>query len=508
MSGFAERSLVEVGEGLRLTRTDLTGERRLLEDWSSIVARTFADARFDRLPALGESHALAPTVREVQELLTTSPDNWTRQWAQREPAQRLALSFDDKVMFLVFGKFNAGKSSLCNLLGERFAAHHRAVQHFHVEAGQLVIVDEPFQEGATETTARLQGVCLGDGVVLLDTPGLHSVTPDNAALTKSFTDSADAVLWLTSSTSPGQVQELDELALELHRDKPLLPVITRSDVLEEDEIDGEIVKQLRNKTAGNRQLQEEDVQLRARDKLLQMDVAATVLRAPVSVSVHAARDGRLTEQALSESGFERLCEAVMQLVTPALVYKRRKPVEVLLHHLEEDVLGAIERTVQPALARLIAEVTQEYERLEKLQARLTSQVWRQVAPEVPQMLARYERERDAVSLCRGLENLLHETLVREVASRLAEYDLPVPKASSGLVIPETLRHAGSSIEQLHDALLKSLLDELVKRVDAVFRQCDLALDELAGSASNLQESLARQTGELLRIKQQLRGAVR
>ena len=51
------------------------------------------------------------------------------------------------------------------------------------------------------------------------------------------------MLWLTSSTSPGQVQELDELARELHRGKPLLPVVTRSDVIEEDEVDGEIVKQ-------------------------------------------------------------------------------------------------------------------------------------------------------------------------------------------------------------------------------------------------------------------------
>jgi hypothetical protein len=34
----------------------------------------------------------------------------------------------------------------------------------------LVESEEAFHEGATETTARLQGVCLGDGLVLLDTP--------------------------------------------------------------------------------------------------------------------------------------------------------------------------------------------------------------------------------------------------------------------------------------------------------------------------------------------------
>ncbi|WP_250530521.1 dynamin family protein, partial [Caballeronia sp. ATUFL_F1_KS4A] len=78
----------------------------------------------------------------------------------------------------------------------------------------------------------LQGVRLAGKLVLVDTPGLHSVTPENAVLTQRFTDSADGVLWLTSSTSPGQVQELDELGRELHRNKPLLPVVTRSDVYE------------------------------------------------------------------------------------------------------------------------------------------------------------------------------------------------------------------------------------------------------------------------------------
>lgn len=68
----------------------------------------------------------------------------------------------------------------------------------------MVESDEPLREGATETTARLQGLCLGTGLVLLDTPGLHSVTPENAALTQRFTESADGLLWLSSSTSPAR----------------------------------------------------------------------------------------------------------------------------------------------------------------------------------------------------------------------------------------------------------------------------------------------------------------
>jgi hypothetical protein len=161
---------------------------------------------------LRANSALAIRADAINTLLRDSVHAWMQQWSSLEAAQHLADYFDDQALLLVFGKFNAGKSSFCNFLAERFAAHNRNVQYFHVDAGRVVDTSEPFTEGATETTSRLQGVRLGAKLVLLDTPGLHSVTPQNAALTQRFTDSADGVLWLTSSTSPGQVQELDELA--------------------------------------------------------------------------------------------------------------------------------------------------------------------------------------------------------------------------------------------------------------------------------------------------------
>lgn len=73
-------------------------------------------------------------------------------------------------------------------------------------------------------------------------PRLHSITSENAQLTQQFLESADGILWLSSSTSPGQVQELDELAQEIRRNKPLLPIITRSDFLDEVFVDNDIKK--------------------------------------------------------------------------------------------------------------------------------------------------------------------------------------------------------------------------------------------------------------------------
>lgn len=501
-----ELRLISTVDGVLLTQVDLTGVKQQLQDWLSVLTQALADHRLQCPPSLRDTHVLARRIGEIDALLTRCAEDWMRQWAIRQPGQRLAQDFEDKIMLLVYGKFNAGKSSLCNLLAERFAAHGSAVVHFHLESGRIVWSTQPFQEGATETTARLQGVCLGARLVLLDTPGLHSVTSENAALTQRFTDSADAVLWLTSSTSPGQVQELNELARELHRHKPLLPVITRSDVIEEDEADGEIVKLLRNKTPTNRRLQEDDVHLRAREKLLQMGVAPHVLKPSVSVSAHVTREQGQTVQALCDGGFMRLYAALRDLVEPARIYKQRKPAEVLLHHLDENVLGDIYSRVQPALSRLLAEVPQERERMQALHLRLANLVWRQVAPELPLLLEQHAADRDLARLCHAAEVLLHGALTREVALQLGDHDVWVPGDGGELDIglltspmPWTVSH-----ERLHDALQKSIHRQLKQQLDAVFRRCANAIDEVETATHTLKAVLVRQATELHQLGSALR----
>ncbi|WP_246391777.1 GTPase [Paraburkholderia youngii] len=372
-----------------------------LNDW---LAKLNAERRTGCLTCDGlhANNALAIQADTISTLLRDSVQASMQQWSSLEAVRNLADYFDDQALLLVFGKFNAGKSSFCNFLAERFAAHERSVQYFHVDGGRVVETSEPFTEGATETTSRLQGVRLGAKLVLLDTPGLHSVTPENAALTQRFTDSADGVLWLTSPTSPGQVQELDELGRELHRNKPLLPVVTRSDEYEEDEVDGELVKCLRNKSASRRALQEHDVSVRAEHKLVAMGVDKALLKPPVSVSAYVAREAGQTAAAMSDAGFERLYAALLDIAGPALAYKRRKRAEVLLHHLEENVLGNLQSDVLPLLAELGESSQAALERLEQQQEQLANAVWRGIVPTLPALLDAHAATRDVIGLCNAL----------------------------------------------------------------------------------------------------------
>lgn len=492
----------------------------LLEDW---LARLTATLQSQRLSCAGlaRHNSLATLAEFINTQLRNSVPAWAQQWANLKPAQALAESFDDKVLLLVFGKFNAGKSSFCNFLADRFAAYGKTVEYFYLDGGHIVATSERFSEGVTETTARMQGVCLGGKLVLVDTPGLHSATPENAALTQRFTDSADGVLWLTSSTSPGQVQELDELGRELHRNKPLLPVVTRSDVYEEDEIDGEIRKCLRSKSAQNRAEQENDVKARAQEKLAAMGVAAGLLKKPVSISAYLARAQGQTVAAMIESGFERLYDSLLDVAEATLAYKRRKLAEMFLHHLEENVLRTLCVDTMSMLAQLQSLSKAALNDLERQHEQIVQSVWRSVVPALPDLLEQHAATRDVAAICNSLSQSIAASFSREVSQRLGDYVIEPETGACGIepgddarfedIVIEsdttsspTRKVVGVDYQRLHAALGKAIQQHIVQLSSHAVGQCDASIKQLMQRASFLHDCLQMHEDDLLDLKAKLR----
>jgi hypothetical protein len=329
-------------------------------------------------------------------------------------------------------------------------------------------------------------VRLAGKLVLVDTPGLHSMTPENAALTQRFTDSADGVLWLTSSTSPGQVQELDELGRELHRNKPLLPVVTRSDVYEEDEIDGEIRKRLRNKTAANRAEQEDDVRTRAQDKLVAMGVDIALLKAPVSVSSHLAREQQQTQDAMHDAGFEKLYAALIAIIEPTLAYKRRKQAEVFLHHLEENVMGMLCREVLASIDALRSSSEAALASLDKQREQIASAVWRRIVPTLPALL---DAHRETT-----LSRSVFEAFRDEANKQLGDYIVAPAHVEFDDVID------GADYHGLQAALVK-----VIRRLSGdVIEPCKASIEQLTERAAQLRSLLHASETDLVRLKERLR----
>lgn len=510
-----EQRFVSEIDGTDFASQDLEPILRQLSDWRERLTGNLKQRAF--IPAgMDAGSVLALDAGAANAAVETCIREWPRQWASLDLAHVLADVWSETTILLVFGKFNAGKSSLCNFLAERFAAQGKPVRYFRFEAGRIVDLPGPLKEGATETTAQLQGVRLGEKLVLLDTPGLHSVTPENAALTKRFTESADGVLWLTSSASPGQVQELDELSRELRRAKPLLPVITRSDLYEEDEVDGELVRRLRNKTPGNRADQEADVQARAREKLVTLGVDVMQLKPPISVSVYMARNEGQSLAAMEDAGFERLYTALRAITGPAAAYKRRKPAETLLHHLEENVLGTLREQLTPLLETLRASSQSALAGLERQQEQVTNAALRTLVMTLPEMLEKHSAARDVDAVRRELSASLSDAFTNARKLHLPDYETddnaPLPALAlddigyEELAIENEGRREviGSDYSRLYKALEAELRSQLFQRADAAVRQCRLSIEGLMAQITRLEEELAASAAKLDDLKAVLR----
>lgn len=498
MTARHEQRFIAATDALEFSDYDISHALSLLKGWLQKLTDDIATATLPDT-GLNKDSPLAHDIQAFNTSLHQNIINWSQQWIDLAPAQELATTFDDKIMLLVFGKFNAGKSSFCNFLAERLAAQ-RPPTYFRVNEGRVVETHDIFQEGTTETTAQLQGVILGQTLVLLDTPGLHSVTPENADLTRRFTDSADGILWLTSSTSPGQVQELDELSRELHRNKPLLPVVTRSDIIDEDEVNGKIQKVLCNKSPENRREQEQDVQIRAREKLVSMGADPSLLKPPVSLSTHVARHQGQDARAMEDAGFERLYAALLDMIEPALQYKQRKPAEMLLHHLEEVVLHALHAEIHPGLKTLITTLESEQDALEDKKQQAVRTVWRDVIPALPKLLEQYASDRSGATIANTVTQWLHSSTEHALDKKMANYGINL---DTSVTIPK--HHLiGLNFAERHDALLTAIREALEKLADDALAQCQRHIIDIELTIERLQVRIKAQEQRLKDIKKQVR----
>ncbi len=379
-------------------------EEALMEIRDRFINRVISISTVQR--DLGETNPLNEAGKAIERDLTAAISQWAEEWDAGKTTRELSEQFNDKAILLVFGKVNAGKSSLCNYVASLFPTD--MVKFFYLEEGELRHTDEQFKEGVTETTARIQGVELGGNLVLMDSPGLHSVTDENGDLTRRFTDSADAVLWLTPSTSPGQVQELDDLRDELKSRKPLLPVITLSDVREEDcDDEGNPVSVLVNKTPENRKEQEDDVYRRAIEKIgTQIEV-----RHPFSISVHAYKKSQDSESSLQDSGLAELDSRMAELVSKAGDYKPGKARQQIINYLDRSVRQSIQDELLPRIDQLDQLISSETKSLTQHRQETLTKLQQELAERVTDWAEELKVSRDRALLASRINSLVTERLI-------------------------------------------------------------------------------------------------
>lgn len=367
--------------------------------------------------ALTNEHQLTALIAELTNSLKVKFTEWDKKIIAASPMQNLSKTFEDKIIFLVFGKVNAGKSSFSNqvvdLYRSLFPNDH--IRRFALKDNKIVTIEGDFAEGFTETTAQIQGVELGEYFVLLDSPGLHSTEEKNGNLTKQFVDSADAVLWLTPSSSPGQVQELDELKYELEKGKPLLPVITRSDETEEDwdEVAQDIIAVVKDKTPDNRKLQEEDVYGRLEQKQ-KSEGAIKETRKPISISVYTFK----SHQDLNKAGLARLFNEMAKLVTKATGYKGRKADKQIKNFINENVLSFLNGEIKTQISSISTQTANVLSKLEKDRKTITDLVESNAHNHTYEIVNKHRKSRNKNAIVQDINSLISQALSQEIAKRL------------------------------------------------------------------------------------------
>ncbi|HCG5270890.1 TPA: dynamin family protein [Vibrio parahaemolyticus] len=402
-------------------------EQDLVAIKSALVAELTQADQFSG-KQINEQHPLFKLATQLKSSIYQGVLSWDAKLEEASPMRALSEQFADRVILLVFGKVNAGKSSFCNYLTNLFSPEQ--IKRFCFEDGKVKYFEGAFAEGVTETTAQIQGVELGSNLVLLDSPGLHSIVDENGDLTRRYTDSADAILWLTPSSSPGQVQELQDLKLELEKKKPLQPVITKSDVLVEDWCDEaqDLIQKVENKSAQVRELQQEDVHSRV-TALGGVDD----LKEAVSVSVHAYKTLTATsENALQEAGLQTLFERLVVIVNEANQYKVVKAKRQMINFLDGEVLHSLNENVLPQVQELQQLLAKTTHNLRQKQNVLSSQILDNVLCEVPLIVDKYMNNRDKEAISRELNQLIEEQISNTLTQELSGYVNSIQRVSGDL----------------------------------------------------------------------------
>lgn len=244
---------------------------------------------------------------------------------------------EDRFLVMVFGKVDAGKSALGNVVaGREFKRAGIAVtgcpEYFIYDGANYIrradelaeLEKDGFEVKETESTSSIQGFVL-EGLTWVDTPGIHSLTEKNEELAKKYVDGADIVLYVMSSDSPAKASDMAEIEKLLEREKNFMVVITKSDTTEEDEENGRIVSRIIPKSGQDRRDQSEYCanelsKLDFGNKLKNRDVIH------VSVPVLSGALANGDPGMLEKSGFPELLTALRSVLeSEGVAIKRSSP---------------------------------------------------------------------------------------------------------------------------------------------------------------------------------------
>ncbi|KIM08518.1 MAG: hypothetical protein KU28_03770 [Sulfurovum sp. PC08-66] len=302
---------------------------------------------------LNQNKELAGFLETSVNLLKESSYKWVEKFDALLEKEKFRSDLKNYFIIIIFGKVKAGKSSLGNFIAHNKPQQERVTFFKYDEAGEeqsikkLEEIDEGFETNILECTITIQGFKLG-GMAWIDTPGLGSMTPQNGALAKEYIQSADYIIYPTSSDSPLQADEISQINELFAQNKKVTICITKSDTKERKKDkegkfikkDGEIIKFLVNKPLENRTKQEEYVKTEI-EKIIGKN-KESLFGDIFSISSHTATKGLQDDdrELLENSNIPKFYELITDVVkTKSKRLKEEAPYDGLKSFIDNDILG-------------------------------------------------------------------------------------------------------------------------------------------------------------------------
>jgi predicted GTPase len=422
-----------------------------IEAREAAMKAALADIRHVLQDGIGEtvlapSHALTRFMTDFNGELADILQDWLDRVEKHDRNTAFRKGFTDSLVVFVLGKVKAGKSSLGNYMAygrsnpegmsitgttPHFftAAMAQGAEH---QAETVAGQGGYFCVGARETTKSIQGFRI-PGLTWVDSPGLHSVTPENGALASDYADVADLIVYPMHTGNPGRTGDLAEIRGLLRAKKRFLVVITQCDRPEEDEApDGTIVQLWVMKDRATRQGQIDYVR---------HAVAAggdAILSDILSLSVRYAETHENNPVAIEESGIADFFRLLTEIARSEGVRHKRETPSRNLDHFVDLVLGAdadgsplsVAR-VRAGLSDLEKKLAAAAAELDRRASRAVAAVFGRIGPVVAEQITRHAGDKNQV----GFERACTDALPRIVAEETLDEILSLLPATEGALVP-------------------------------------------------------------------------
>ena len=340
----------------------------------------FLQGQLRKFKSSANKHAENRCVTLLNSAVKNSLSSWEKVQKKILETQKFRNEFNDSFLIIIYGKVKAGKSTFVNYL----AKHSQCKPEFFIydKAGKENSVPEyrildttSFKVDDLECTNAVQGFRV-PGLTVIDTPGLLSMTPEHGELAKRYIEAADLILYPMASDSPGRASETDELLELLKLGKSFCTLITKSDIYEEDEINGELVSLVINKSATNRREQEQWVEQELNSKLknalskLHINLNGGWMGEIISISVKMAEDSPIDSKEWRESNIPAFFDMMSHIIKEnGIKLKIKQPIENIKCHLAA-VIGDKNGEDCKTLWGIHSNILSEIEHLKQKQALL------------------------------------------------------------------------------------------------------------------------------------------